>query len=282
MEKKRLEKSRDGGLMARDGRKVGFPDRKFVGEVAGLKVGDEINIEITGQNSAGSVFFWRWVKDIPKKELRVEWTNSEPIGVTVRIMEPDALGVNQCTQVALAKNQKEADELGIGESAEWQKFCREVKDLKGIAAKKAARLASDPVVIKWDDYYHKVYVRWSHQPPLEDEGQGLSLLFWKGDDLSGLNSKTKQMVLELLAGYAGMEVVEFRLSTTKNDYGAPEMIVVTADGAEHSLAHKTAQRIFPDEYKKLISEAGISFSEPVHGLGPWDDFDSEKNRLYPK
>lgn len=57
----RLERARNGGLMARDGRKVGFPDRKF--SVGGLKPGDEINIQVTGHNPKGTVFFWRWVSD---------------------------------------------------------------------------------------------------------------------------------------------------------------------------------------------------------------------------
>jgi len=116
----RLEKARDGGLMARDGRKVGFPDRKF--SVENLKPGDEINIEITGHNPKETVFFWRWLKDEGSEkveEIKVNNYFSRPAShLQLVISFQDDLGVKR-ERIEKVYSIEDAIKFSVHDTDEW-------------------------------------------------------------------------------------------------------------------------------------------------------------------
>ena len=139
----RLEKARDGGFMVKDNRKIGFPDRKFAKEVVGLKVGDEINIEVTGWNPKGTVFFWRWVRDDRPEEIRCSFIESYPTRVQVNRSYSSPLGV-RLVDVRVCTKLEEAIHLGIEKTEEWLSFekfvsAREEAEKSRVEKRKAAR-----------------------------------------------------------------------------------------------------------------------------------------------
>ena len=139
----RIERARNGGLMARDSRMIGFPERGY--NTKGLKPGDEINIEVTGHNPKGTVFFWRWVRDDrPEKveEIRVRnYSNPAASHLQLFLSYHDNLGVRR-EKVVEVYSMDDAIKFGVQDTDEWHRLaehCRQRHEEMSIgqAAKEA-------------------------------------------------------------------------------------------------------------------------------------------------